>query len=487
MDDPPAQKPVLNNPVAVGGPQGSLRARMMIWVLAPLLIAGIGLLMTAYEEARRSANLAYDRVLLGSALAIADRVIVDNGVLEVDLPYVALEMLTSSGQDRVFYRVLDHERRVITGYSDLPDAPGEVPQSEGQRFYDATYRRELVRIISLYRAVNDAEMRGIYEVQVAETITERLTLTNALLFAAASRQLILIILAAAICWVGVSLGLRPLRRLVAAIGRRSDRDLRPIDHPVPKEVYPLVQALNTLLGRLDSSLAELRQVLGDAAHQIRTPLASLQTRAEVALRETDPQRREESLKALLATTKRTSRLANQLLSLARSSPEASAHRPRERVDIRALAAGFVSDTVPRALRVNKDLGLDDRWQAPDGAAPVIMGDRVMIEEMLVNLVDNALIYCPAGAQVTVVISARYLNDTHWVVLKVLDSGPGVPEDAKERVFERFFRADPGASAGAGLGLAIVAEIARQHLGQVRVIEGINGKGFGVEILLPGVR
>ena len=178
----------------------SLRRRLVVWLLTPLFVIFAAMLAESYSSVGRSADKAYDRSLLGSALAIAERVVAIDGQLEVDLPYVALEMLTSTAQDRVFYKVTGPNDGFITGYRDLPPPPAGLAVDDDQAlFHDVTYRGEEVRVVTLSRAIVDRSLSGRFLVQVAETVSGRELLTREILTGAAARQLLLIAAAVTSC------------------------------------------------------------------------------------------------------------------------------------------------------------------------------------------------------------------------------------------------------------------------------------------------
>ena len=450
----------------------SLRRRLLVWLLAPLVLLSALMLVQAFYSAREAADKAYDRLLLASALAIADRVVVENGELDVDLPYVALEMLSTTAQDRVFYRVVGPGDAFITGYSDLPSLPDGVAPADGAPvFFDATYRGDRVRIAALAQPVTTAEVSGRYLVQVAQTRGERDRLTRELVLGSASQLLLLLAVVVLVSWLAIRRGLAPLARLQGAIMARSPDDLRPLDQEVPKEVRHLVGAINDLLGRLGATLGGMQRFIADASHQLRTPLAALQTQTEVALREPDPGAVREALERLQQSTRRTSRLANQLLSLARATPQPPhAHSP---VDLARLAKSVATDAASTAVERDIDLGFE-----LDQGPHRVVGDEVLLGELMRNLVDNALRYCPAGARVTVRVRRG-----EAICFEVEDDGPGVPPSERERVFERFYRTPGSAADGCGLGLAIVREIAQSHGGTVELCDGRDGDGLLVRVAL----
>ena len=455
----------------------SLRRRLLAWLLVPLLLVSVAMVTEAYYSGKKSADRAYDRLLLASALAIAERVVVVEGEIEVDLPYVALQMLASAAHDRVFYKVAGPDGAFITGYRDLPPIPaGRSINGNEPIFYDAVYRGEGVRIAMLSQLATGRRMQGWFTVHVASTRSERNRLTREIVLGAAGRLLLLIGMAVFITWVAVGRGLAPLVRLQSTIKARSPHDLRPLRQNVPREVRQLVGAINQLMARLGENMAGMHRFIADAAHQLRTPLATLQTQTEVALQERDPEAVRQSLTRLHASTRQTSRLANQLLSLARAAPEGGVARASAPLDLKTLAAEVTREWVPRALERNIDLG----FEADDGPAP-IQGDAVLLCEMLRNLIDNAVRYCPEAAQVTVRIGTE---PNHGAIrLDVEDDGPGIPPEERGRVFERFYRVLGVGGEGCGLGLAIVKEIAGAHGADVRLDERTHG-GLLVRVRFP---
>ena len=454
----------------------SLRRRLVVWLLTPLFVIFAAMLAESYSSVGRSADKAYDRSLLGSALAIAERVVAIDGELEVDLPYVALEMLTSTAQDRVFYKVTGPNDGFITGYRDLPPPPAGLAVDDDQAlFHDVTYRGEEVRVVTLSRAIVDRNLSGRFLVQVAETVSGRELLTREILTGAAARQLLLIVVAGLITWFGIGRAFKPLNHLQQAIRRRSPSDLRPLGQDVPKEVRHLVEAINQLMGRLKVNIETMQRFIADASHQLRTPLAALQTQTEAALRDRDPDSLRRALLRLNASTRRTSRLANQLLAIAQVSPEPGARPPQEPLDLAGLAAEVTREWVPAALERKIDLG----FEAPKAPA-IVRGQSVLLGEALKNLIDNALRHAPDGGHVTV----RVVGAPSRVDLEVEDDGPGVPGDQRDRVLERFYRVPGDQSEGCGLGLAIVKEIADNHGARITLAAGRDERGLLVRISFP---
>jgi two-component system sensor histidine kinase TctE len=263
-------------------------------------------------------------------------------------------------------------------------------------------------------------------------------------------------------WMALARGLAPLDRLQRRIRQRESHDLSPIvERDTPEEVIPLVAAINDLLARLDRSIGVQKHFIADAAHQLKTPLAGLRTQAELAQRELDAggdaQGVRRSLQQIARSSQRAAHMVNQLLALARADDKEQARRVQE-LNLVRLAVETVRDFVPRALERRIDLGYDG--VVPDDSRLRVKGQPVLLGELIRNLVDNALLYTPAGGLVTV----RVVEDPFGqvVVLQVEDSGPGIAPGERDKVFQPFYRSLGSGVEGSGLGLAIVKEIVQQH-------------------------
>jgi two-component system sensor histidine kinase TctE len=264
--------------------------------------------------------------------------------------------------------------------------------------------------------------------------------------------------------------------LQQAIEQRSHRDLSAV--PIvdaPREVQPLLRAMNDLLVRLRESIAHQQRFTADASHQLRTPLAGLQTQAEMALRESDPARVRHALEWIRASTVRLTHLLSQLLALARVEPGSGREAPLQNLDLAQLVRDTTAEWVSAALAKQIDLG----FEAPQGAAWV-NGNALMLREMLANLLDNAIRYSPVASEITV----HLLVAGGKAQLEVVDNGPGIPEGEREQVFERFHRLPDSSGEGCGLGLAIVREIALAHQAEISISGGPDGHGTRITIKLP---
>lgn len=448
----------------------SLRRRLVLGLLVALVAIAALAIADSWREAQQTAARVSDRVLAGSILAIAERVIVtEDGTLEVDVPYVALEMLTSSAQDRVFYRV-DGPEGFITGYQQLPVVPGAGTEIV---YADSAFRGDVIRVGSLQRAASSGVSAIPFTVTVAETTIARSQLAQSLLVQSSVRLALLIFAAAAIVWVAVTLSLAPLYRLRNAIALRSPDDLRPIKQDVPREVEGLVETINSFMTRLDSALGALRHFTGNASHQLRTPMAIMRTQLALASRAKSEEERRAAIAAADSAVEHAERVLAQLLLLARIDEAASDKLTLETIDLAALAKSQTAELVPRASAAGIDLGYE-------GAESVMMrGDAMLLGELLRNLIENAIAYAGQGAEATVAVD----RDAAGVRLSVADTGPGVAAAKLPELRRRFGRGGTD-KPGAGLGLAIVEEIAGL-LGGTTSVTSDAGQGFRVTISLPG--
>lgn len=454
-------------------PANTLRERLTATLVLALTVWSLLSAAAAYLLARHFTTQAYDRSLRGSLLDINRQIRVVNGRATIDLPPAALEMLEWNELDRVYYRILTGSGATMAGDAEVPLPP--VPPDGTERYYDGRHKDVDVRVAAMTFPVDGTSDRLM--IIVAETTDARRAITRKILIATLATATLLVAVALVVIWLAVGRSLAPLSRLREDISRRSDHDLSAIDTGnAPGEVRPLVDALNSLFTRLDSALASHRRFVANAAHQLRTPLAGLRTQTELALRETDPQTLKTTLAQVHRASERASHLVNQLMSLARLEPRGGRPVQIEELDLNELARDTTSHWVPRALDAKIDLGFE-----PAAAAARVMGDRLLLEELLGNLLDNALRYTPAGGEVTVRVEE---SDKHPAVM-VEDNGPGIPEDERELVLERFHRGrNTQQSPGSGLGLSIVREIAQTHGASVSVGPGRDGTGTRIAVRFP---
>jgi two-component system sensor histidine kinase TctE len=457
----------------------SLRRSILVWlVLATAAIGAVALLDTR-TQAQRIARDVSDRVLVGSAMAIAEGVDVDaEGAVAVAIPFSALDMLSSTAQDQVFYRI-DGPTGLLTGYPDLVPAP--VARGAATGLADATYRGMAVRTATITRDLTSGEGPVPFAVTVAETTLARDALARSILARSAQRIGGLIAGAALVAWAAATYALRPLHRLSRTIAARAPHDLTPISADAPVELHPVLGAMNGFLGRLSQAMAALQNFAGNANHQIRTPLTVARTQLAMAAGPpgAGSPLQAQALDKVDAALVRIERVLEQLLLLARI--EATGATPDLRpVDVAALARGLTAEHLPVAVERRTDLGYDGPRRA------MALSDEILLGELLGNLVTNAVLHCPPDTMITVQVGA---TTGAGLAVRVSDTGPPVPDPLFDLLRARL---DPqpgpaGPRAGTrGLGVHIVAEIARALRAQVGLDRGPGGQGLVWTVMLPAL-
>jgi two-component system sensor histidine kinase TctE len=445
------------------GRQGSIRRRLLVFLIPSLLLLAFGASALTYFVALHVATSAYDRALLDPALDMAANVRMDADGPRLALLKQAQEALLYDDEDTLVFQIRAPGGAVVAGDEGL-NLPPDLQIGE-RSFFDSRYHDEPVRIAAVR---SDS---GMY-VQVAETLHKRNRLIWEILAAGLLPALLIALATFVLAWTGVAHGIAPLAWVRTQLLRRSPHDLRPLDeHATPLEIAPAIEALNRLLAQLRESNEMQQRFLANAAHQLRTPLAGLQMHLELLLRRDLSVDVRDEISGLHLATVRATHLANQLLALAKAEASADDSAFTASVDLYAVADSAVHEWVQRAIARDIDLGFVLEHAH-------VAGDPVLLGELLENLLDNALRYTPRGGSVTV----RCGSELGHPYLEVEDTGPGIPEAARGRVFERFYRIQGTPGDGAGLGLAIVKEVAQRHRAGLQ-IESPDGSGRGTRIVI----
>ena len=439
----------------------SLRAHLLRLLLPPIAaLLALGAVV-AYYPTIEPATQAYDQALVDIGLALGSHIRVGQTEYRFEVPAAVEQVLRTDRFDSIYYRVMSPAGLEIAGDADLPAPPGDAIA------HNTMYKGEKVRVVSVQAPCG----RSACNVLVGETMVKREHLARDLLLQSLFPDFLIALATLVIVWFGVKRGLQPLSRLSDEIKARSAGDLRPIDAAgAPEETRPLVGALNGLLDEVSAASRKQQRFLADAAHQLRTPLAGLQAHTELALAQPMPEACRAQLEQVHRATIRTARLANQLLALARAEP--GARSVTSSVDLKGIAGGEADAWVRQSLGRDIDLGFELE------PAPV-EGDAFLLREALSNLVHNALEYSNRGGRVTV----RTGRANGHAFLEVEDDGPGIAQEERARVLERFYRVPGTPGTGSGLGLAIVREIAASHAASLFIADGSAG-GCRVGITFP---
>jgi two-component system sensor histidine kinase TctE len=457
----PAPAPTPLNPLRLPYETRSLFGEILDWMLAPLLLLWPLTVTITYLVAQNIANAPFDQQLERSALLLAQQVRERAGRAELKLPLPVTDLLRAQDADELRYMVLGLRGELIAGQRDIPLPPEDEPQVIGQvRVRDADFAGLPLRVAATWTQLSSTPGAQPVLVQVAETTGRREQLTNDIMRGVIVPQFVVLPIAVALLWFGLSRGLAPLTLLLERIRARRPDDLSPVDpRAAPEEIAPLVKAFNELLQRLAENLITQKRFLAHAAHQMKTPLAGLRTQAELALRQTDPLELKRSLRQIAVSSGRASHLIDQLLALARAERQGAESHALVVVDLASLARDLVRDLVPQALARTIDFGFE-----PPAQPARVTGHPLLLRELLSNLVDNALRYTPVGGRVTVRVGC----DRERVYAEVEDDGPGIPEAERQLVFEPFYRVLGNQVDGSGLGLTIVREVAVQHDAQLHI-------------------
>ena len=471
------QPPNPDQPVQKASPTRarSLRARLVLWLALPLVVyvAADGWLDLA--AARHNADLVHFHALDTAAQMINGQVEWDEGRLRVSVPPAALAVFAAPEtpvRDQVAYQVSTEHGRLLAGRLDFGTRPAfDAAGQPDAGTYTDTMEGQPVHVAAVVRTMYDAGRTERVVTRVAQTMNGRDAMVRQLWWPATVRQLSLVGLALAMILIGLTLELRPILRLAGNVSAREPTDLAPLDPTgLQRELQPIAGAFNQYLQRIANNALTQKRFIADAAHQMRTPLAILNTQMQVAAQTNADAALHEVLAAARTTTRNLADLINDLLLL--SQAEASA-ATSEAVDLTLVARTVLEDLALLADGRAIDLGME-----PIDHPVWTSGNRTLVAALLFNLVDNAVRYTQEGGHVTVQVSA----DDGWAMLTVTDNGPGIPPEAYGRVFERFTRL-AAHTQGSGLGLAIVRQIVDRMGGRIALAPGPGGEGLAVTVWL----
>ncbi|SAK43675.1 sensor histidine kinase [Caballeronia ptereochthonis] len=433
----------------------SLRVRLLWWLLVPLAIYVFVTGKAAYDNARHTAELVQENTLLASARMIAGEVEWSDGRLLVDIPPAALEVFASPYGDQVFYNVSVDDGRLLAGVPDFPTR--RAAGHDSPNYYDAELHGQSIRAVGYVRQMYDNGAIRRVLVSVGKTQASRDAMIRELWRPQLVRQIEMVLLAVALACIGLTFELRPLLKVKEDVMDRDPMQLEPLRvERLHTELRPIVEAINQCIARLGLQVAAQRRFIADAAHQLRTPLTLLETQLQFARqhREIQP-----SLSEALSAMQRSNRsmvgLTNKLLLLAQAEAADYTQLARQKVDLSAIAQDVVENLAMFAQKRDIDLGAelaDSAW---------IVGHEALLSALVYNVTENAIRYTQPGGHVTVSVA----RDAQRVTLTVADDGPGIPAEARSRVFEPFYRASAD-TEGTGLGLSIAKEIVQAHRGEI---------------------
>ena len=442
----------------------TLLAEILVWLLIILLMGwSIGVIMI-YNVTGKFANEPYDVVLANNVEALANLVGFSAGRVTVNLPRAARDILVTDPQDKIYFQIVDLKGVLLVGDADVPWVPSTQHIEFDHVFLrDDEIHEEEVRVAWLFKRVTpDSEPILI---QVAETRNKRSGMAARIVSSVIVPQFAIVPIAVLLIYFAVSSGITPLHRLQDELRERRPSDLSPISlKNIPAEIRPVIEALNGTMARLDESLSDQRRFVADAAHQLKTPLTGLRTQAELALRETSPERLQTCVRQMLHAVERLADMTQKLLTLARAEAASPHNASFEAVDLAHLVPEVAREWGSLALDKRIDLSFD---LLADAA--VVHGNARLLHELFANLVDNAIRYTPVGGNISIRLVA-----TGGLHVDIEDSGIGIAPEERDKVFDRFYRVLGTHTDGSGLGLSIVREIAALHHVVISLHDSILG-------------
>lgn len=442
-----------------------------------LILLSVGTLFV-YQRALSYAEDAYDLSLTESANDIEQLVRISlNNSGRVDTLRSMKEMqdiLLTDQYDKTFFSLLDEQGHLIAGDGKLPPpTDSKTTEEKKPRLYETTIDEKPVRALLKRLTITSADKTYSWNILLGETCNKRERLARDILTGFIAPQILIIFLAILLLIMGIRQGLAPLESLRITVAKRPHNDMHPLDvSEVPTEVQPLLQEINRLLARLQAMFETQKRFTADTAHRLRTPLAGLSAQIDLARVQDNPPQTRHALDQVKKVSANLNHAIGQLLSLARNDPDAGQLLQMETLDLTKLSRQITMEWIESANTQKIDLGFSG-----ENSPCVITGDAIRIKELLDNLLDNALRYCPPGSKVTVSVASDG-------TLSVEDNGPGISPEEREHIFERFHRGADTRAEGSGLGLAIVKEIAEIHGGNVKATEGKDGHGMLFSVIFP---
>lgn len=443
----------------------SLKTQLRLWLLIPMLLVLTISAVVSYTRAVHYANRAYDRALYRTVLALSDEIVVDaHHEVMLNLPQVAKNLLKYNDGDRVYFRIQAPNGKLVIGDPGL-QLPVKIPGRNQEVYFDGNHNNAHIRGVLYALPISTQQAQGNVLIAMAETTRKRQAMVTEIVEEMLLPQILIMILAALMIEISIRYALKPLQAITNAMHMRSHRDLTPVQSPSPiTELQPLLDAMNALLERVRLGVQQQQAFIADASHQMRTPIAGLQAAAELALREAASPQQKETLSMMVQSSSRLTHLIQRLLSMAKADATVTSTPPQQDVHLKQIIEEVCQRLISAALEKQQDLSVEI-----ETTTDCVVGDAMMLAEMLGNLLENAIHYTPEGGQIIL----RLTSDSEHIALHVLDNGIGISEAAYPDIFKRFHRLHPNQGNGCGLGLAIVAEIVAWHDATLTIRPGLS--------------
>ncbi len=445
--------------------QSSIRRRLVFLLLMGSATLAFLLYFVVQSVARQAAQESQDNILAASAVSILDGVRLVDGRTDVDMPYSSLSMLDSVTDERVFYAIY-LDANLLTGYPELiklQTNTAMVPIFSFGTLFDVD-----VRIVTVKRQIGKNEVF----VSVAQTLNGQIKVLRNISSIALAVGFGFFVLSAILAFLIAESTIRPLNRLTLSVSRRGPDELRPVLAPVPSEMVPLVKSLNNLMTRLKLSLQRSEEFIAEAAHRVRTPLAVVRTRTEILFREAKTKKSKAELLEVLNAIDDSSRTAGQLLDHAMVSFRLD-NLSEDEIEVQFL----VKDVIDRISPLYDLKGIQIKNNSIRNCK--VIGDSILLQNALHNVLDNALKYCSENDTVTVTVRDVSRN----CIIEIMDIGEGFPENSA-LLTNRFTRGENTKGiVGSGLGLTIAKDVVEAHGGNITISNTEKG-GACVTFTLP---
>lgn len=445
--------------------QSSIRRRLVFLLLMGSATLAFLLYFVVQSVARQAAQESQDNILAASAVSILDGVKLVDGQTDVDMPYSSLSMLDSVTDERVFYAIY-LDANLLTGYPELiklQTNTAMVPVFSFGTLFDVD-----VRIVTVKRQIGKNEVF----VSVAQTLNGQIKVLRNISSIALGVGFGFFVLSAILAFLIAESTIKPLNRLTLSVSRRGPDELRPVSAPVPSEMVPLVNSLNNFMTRLKLSLQRSEEFIAEAAHRVRTPLAVVRTRTEILLREAKTKKSKAELLEVLNAIDDSSRTAGQLLDHAMVSFRLD-NLSEDEIEVQFL----IKDVIDRISPLYDLKGIQIKKNSIQNCR--VIGDSILLQNALHNVLDNALKYCSEND--TVIVTVKDISQN--CIIEILDSGEGFPENSA-LLTNRFTRGENTKGiVGSGLGLTIAKDVVEAHGGNITISNTEEG-GACVTFTLP---
>ncbi|KRP17684.1 MAG: hypothetical protein ABR97_07625 [Rhodobacter sp. BACL10 MAG-120419-bin15] len=411
-----------NSPPASLPNATSLTLRLAVALILLLTAGGAAMAVAAIAYGKNAAQQSYDRLLIGAANQIAKAITLQEGQLRIDLPVAAFELLALAPQDRIVYAIYDTQGALLTGYPNV-DGP-----KQGQYLSDGFFTGEAARFAAADRRFSERALSGTVRVVVGQTLRARLELTKQITQSALIVVGLAGLLMSGLAVFAVRSALGPLQRIEHDLAARTPADLTPLSIAVPREISQVVGTLNGFMARVDRQVAATRRLIGDASHQLRTPIAAIRAQSELAIGESDPVRLRSIMTRIHRRTVSLSRLTDQLLNHALIIHRADAV-PLDQLDLRRVAIIALEEIDSDPRLSGQDIMRLDLPEDP----VMVQGDLLSLGEACKNLATNAQRHGAAPFMIKVSQQGR------MAILAVQDSGGGIPKNHWQDAGTRFSR------------------------------------------------